>query len=107
MNSSPDRPNGDRRPQSQDRREGDRRPWSRDGRFNALTLRGAEALEVSSIAFDVDLRNAVSIEDESLEPAREAARSAGYAAGWAQGQQAARESTVALRDEAELAVQAS
>jgi len=78
-----------------------------DARFNAVTLRGAQAEEVSSVTFDVDLRNAVPIEDESLESAREAARSAGYAAGWAQGQQAAREATTALRYEAELAVQAS
>jgi flagellar assembly protein FliH len=80
---------------------------SRDARFSALTLRGAQAQGVSSIAFDVDLRTAVPIEDESLEAAREAARSAGYAAGWAQGQQAAREATVAMRDEAELAAQAA
>jgi flagellar assembly protein FliH len=80
---------------------------SRENRFNALTLRGAEALGVSSISFDVDLRHAVPIEDETLGAAREAARSAGYAAGWAQGQQAARESAMAMRDEAELAVQAS
>jgi flagellar assembly protein FliH len=84
-----------------------RSSWPRDGRFNALTLRGTQAQDLSSASFDVDLRNAVPVEDDSLEPAREAARSAGYAAGWAQGQQAARAAAVALRDEAELAVQAS
>jgi flagellar assembly protein FliH len=80
---------------------------SRDARFSALTLRGAKAQEVTSIAFDVDLSNAVPVEDESLESAREAARSAGYAAGWAQGQRAARDAAVAQRVEAELAAQAT
>jgi flagellar assembly protein FliH len=56
--------------------------------------------------FDVDLRHAVPVHDERADEVLQAARSAGYAAGWAQGQQAAREASEAMRQEAERVTRA-